>query len=161
MIAKRGRRGVAALAVVLVTVGLAAGLASAADGRVAFAEVTSGSRAANLPGERMDDVATVLRTASGARSRLRAWGLSTAAVRRVDFRRKSLIVMLAEYQPSGGFRARVSRVVVRGRTATVTAAVRYEGGDVAVSDLERPWVVVAVDRRAVADVRREVRILRR
>jgi hypothetical protein len=155
---------VAALAAVVVAVAatatLAAGFAAAAGGHVAFRELTSGSRGANLPGERLDDVATVLRSATAAKRRLRAWGLDTAAARGVDFKRKSLIVMLAEYQPSGGFRARVSRIAVQGRQAVVTAAVRYEGGDLAVADLERPWVVVAVDRRAVARVRGEVRIRR-
>ena len=162
---RAGTRSAALLALLAVLAAvaalLAASVAGAADGRVAFREVTSGARAANLPGERMDDVATVLRTAAGARRRLRDWGLDTTAARRVDFRRKSLIVMLAEYQPSSGFRARVQRVAVRGRRATLTAGVRYEGGDVAASVLERPWVVVAVDRRAVARVRGEVRILRR
>jgi hypothetical protein len=138
----------------------AAGSATAGSGQVTFRELTAGSRGANLPGERMADVGQVLRSASQATRRLRAWGLDPSAARAVDFRRKSLIAVLAEYHPSGGYRARVSRVVVRGRKVVVTARVRYEGGDFAVSDLERPWVVVAVDRAAVARVSGAVQVRR-
>ena len=139
-----------------------AALAAAAAGRsITFRELDAGSRAAITPGEPEHDAAAVLRSAAGARKRLRAWGLDTAAVGRVDFRRKSLVVVLADYQPSGGYRARVSRIVVDGARATVSAKVRREGGDFTTADLERPWVVVAVGRRAVANVRGAVRVVRR
>jgi hypothetical protein len=154
-----------ALTVALVALIAAAAVAtaSAGAGQLAFRELTSGSRGANLPGERTQDVGQVLRSASQATRRLRAWGLDTAAVRSVDFDRESLIAVLADYQPNGGYRARVSRVVVRGGEAIVTADVSDEtaDGEFTVSDLERPWVVVAVDRRAVARVRDDVRIRRR
>ena len=78
----------------------------------------------------------------------------------MDFERESLIAVLAEYQPTGGYRARVSRVVVEGRQAVVTASVRYEGGELATQSIERPWVVVSLKRAALAGVRSEVRIRR-
>jgi hypothetical protein len=55
----------------------------------------------------------------------------------------------------------VPGVAGRGGGATVRAAVRYVGGDLAPAALPRPWVVVAVARRSVANVRGAVRIVRR
>lgn len=131
--------------------------AAAASGRLAFQEVVHGSRATNVRGESMRTQGRVLRDRSEALRLLRAWGLDTAVTKDVNFERRHLIVVLAEYQPSGGYRARVSRVVVDGREAVVTARVRYEGGDFATQSVERPWVVVSV-RRALAGVRSEVRV---
>lgn len=150
-----------ALAAVCVTLLAMAGAASAMSGRVAHRELASGVRAANLPGERLRDVARVLRSKAEAARVLRAWGLDGAAAKKVDFRHKSLIVVLAEYQPHAGFRARVSDVTVHGRQATVTAAVRDESGELSAAVLERPWVVVAVNRASVAGVRGEARVRRR
>lgn len=161
-LATQGWRGVSALTVALVAIVGAAGSAegdtSAATGRASFHEVTQGSRANNLPGESMRAGGRVLRDASQANRVLRAWDLDTAAAKSVDFRREALIVVLAEYQPTGGYRARVSGVAVHGRQAVVTTSVRYEGGDVATQSIERPWVVVALKRAALAGVRSEVRI---
>ena len=164
-IAKHGWGGVAALTVALITLSALAGVAgsaesdaSAATGRAAFREVMQGSRASNLPGENMRAAGRVLRSAAQAHRLLRAWDLDLAAVRSVDFQRETLIVVLAEYQPSGGYRARVSGVAVRGGQAVVTASVRYEGGDIATQSIERPWVVIAVKRAALAGVRSEVRL---
>jgi hypothetical protein len=161
-LARRGLRCVAALtatlaAIVGVTTGTS-GDASATSGRMAFHEVMEGSRAANLPGERMRAGARVLRNASQAAGVLRAWGLDSESTKSVDFDRESVIVVLAEYQPTGGYRARVSRVVVRDREAVVTGSVRYEGGELATQSIERPWVVIALKRTALAGVRRAVRI---
>jgi hypothetical protein len=156
----RGAR-LLALTIALIAAAAVTSTASAGSGQVTFRELTSGSRAANLPGERKQDVGQVLRSASEATSQLREWGLDTAAVRSVDFSRKSVVAVLADYASSGGYRTRVSRVIVRDGRAVVTADVRYEGGDFAVSDLERPWVLVAVDRRAVARVRDDVLVRRR
>jgi hypothetical protein len=161
MRAVRGKRGrIALLLTLLAMVAAAAGSAAAgaASGRVGFHEVTAGSRGAIMPGERPHAVGLVLRSASQAKGALRDWGLDPAEVKSVDFSRKSLIVVLAEWQNSGGYRAHVSRVIVRGREAVVTTAVRYEGGELAVADLERPWVVVAVNRARVARVARDVRV---
>jgi hypothetical protein len=138
--------------------GSAQGDASQASGRASFREVMQGSRANNLPGESMRAGGRVLRNASQADRVLRAWDLDTAAAKSVDFQREALIVVLAEYQPTGGYRARVSDVVVRGGHAVVTAGVRYEGGDLATQSIERPWVVIAVKRSALAGVRSEVRV---
>jgi hypothetical protein len=154
----RARRTFLALVAVVLTVG-AAGVAAASTS-VTFRALDAGSRAAITPGEPKGDSALVLRTATGARKRLRAWGLGTAAVRGVDFRHKSLVVLLAAYQPSGGYRARVSRIAVDGARATVTATVRHEG-DFSTADLERPWVIVAVRRHAVATARGAVRVVLR
>lgn len=134
--------------------------ADAASGtvHVAFREVFAGTRGFNLPGERQGSHGRVLRTRTQAVRLLRSWGADFRAAKRVDFSRESLIVMLAAYQPTGGYRARVSQVGVQRREATLTASVRYEGGDFATQSLERPWVVVAVRRRALANVRDQVRI---
>jgi hypothetical protein len=155
----RARRTLAVLVALVLAVG-AAGVAAASTS-VTFRELDADSRAAITPGEPTSDAALVLRTAAGARKRLRAWGLGTAAVRHVDFRHKSLVVLLAAYQPSGGYRARVSRIAVAGARATVTATVRHEGGDFSTADLERPWVIVAVGRHAVANARGAVRVVLR
>lgn len=161
-IAKLRYAGVAALIVTLLAlaglVGPAQGAASAAGGGVMFHELTEGSRGAILPGERQSADGRVLRNASEAARVLRGWGLDSSATKAVDFSHESLIVVLATWQPSGGYRARVSRVVVQGRQAVVTAGVRREGGDFASSSLERPWVVVAVKRAAVAGVGSAVRL---
>lgn len=138
------------------------GDASAAGGRagagVPFREVMQGTRANNLPGENMRAAGRVLRNAAQAHRVLRAWDLDLAAAKSVDFQRESLIVVLAGYQPTGGYRARVSGVAVRGGQAVVTASVRYEGGDIATQSVERPWVVIALKRAALAGVRSAVRL---
>jgi uncharacterized protein involved in type VI secretion and phage assembly len=164
-IATHGWGRVAALSVALITLSALAGMAgsaqgdaSAASGRAAFHEVTHGSRANNLPGEDMRAAGRVLRSAAQAHRVLRAWDLDLGAAKSVDFRREALIVVLAEYQPTGGYRARVSGVTVRGRQAVVTAGVRFEGGDVATQSIERPWVVIALKRAALAGVRSAVRL---
>jgi hypothetical protein len=162
-IATHGWGGVAALTVALVALaGNAEGGASAAGGRAGaglpFREVMQGARANNLPEENMRAAGRVLRNAAQARRVLRAWDLDLAAAKSVDFQRETLIVVLAEYQPTGGYRARVSGVAVRGGRAVVTASVRYEGGDIATQSVERPWVVIAVKRAALAGGRSEVRL---
>ena len=153
----------AAPIVLLLTIAIAiaggAGAASAAGARVAHHEITAGSRGANLPGERLQDVGRVLRSRAGATRVLGKWGLDRAAVKGVDFKRRSLIVVLANYRPSAGYRASVASVVVRGGEAVVTADVRFEAaGKLVAQDLERPWVVVSVKRADVARVRPEVRV---
>ena len=152
--------GLAALLTLFVLLTGTAGAATAGRGPVAFRELAFGSRGFNLPGEKKRDVGRVLRSAPQAAAVLRSWGLGTAPVRAVDFAHESLVVMLASYQPSGGYRVRVSRLVVRGREAVLTAGVRYEGGEYATSSLERPWVVVAVRRARVSAARGAVRIRR-
>jgi hypothetical protein len=139
--------------------GAGAGAAAAAGGRVAHREITAGSRGANLPGERLQALGRVLRSRAGAMRVLRAWGLDHEAVKGVDFRRQSLVVVLAPYEPTAGYRARVASVVVRGREAVVSTRVRFEAvGKLVAQDLERPWVVVAVRRASVAHVRDVPRI---
>jgi len=157
-------QGCSWLAASFVSLLVAAGLAgstplaaSAASGRVAFTQLMDGSRGANLPGEGMSAGVRLVRTAGQAARVLRAWGLDTAATKSVDFTRQNVFVVLAEYQPTGGYRARVSNVVVSGREAMVTASVRYEGGELATQSIERPWVAIAVRKSAVAKVR-DVRI---
>jgi hypothetical protein len=132
--------------------------ASAASGPVAFREVTQASRGFDMPGESTLALGRVARSASQTATVLRAWGLESASTKSVNFARESVIVMLAPSQPTGGYRARVSRVLVRGHEAVLTASVRYEGGQLATQSVERPWVMVAVKRSSVARVRRNVRI---
>ncbi|HTN26095.1 MAG TPA: hypothetical protein VL120_19045 [Solirubrobacteraceae bacterium] len=147
------------LVALAIAAGAGAGAASAAGGQVAHHEIIAGSRGANLPGERLRDVGRVLRSRGEATRVLGKWGLDRAAVKGVDFSRHSLIVVLANYRPSAGYRARVASVVVRGRETVVTADVRFEAaGKLVAQDLERPWVVVAVKRAAVARVNPEVRV---
>jgi hypothetical protein len=165
-IATQGWGGVAALTVALAalvgTAGSAEGGGSATSGRaggpVPFREVMQGARANNLPGENMRAAGRVLRGQAQAHRVLRAWDLDFAAAKSVDFKREALIVVLAEYQPTGGYRARVSGVAVRSGQAVVTASVRYGGGDIVTQSVERPWVVIAVKRAALAGVRSEVRL---
>jgi hypothetical protein len=142
----------------LAVTGPASGVAEAGDGGVMFHELTKGSRGAIVPGESKDADGRVLRTAAEAARVLRSWGLDSSATKSVDFDRDSLIVVLTGWQSSGGYRARVARVVVQGRQAVVTAGVRREGGDMASSSLERPWVVVTVKRSALAEVGSRVRL---
>ena len=161
-LATHGWGVVTALTVALVAIvgiaGSADGYTSTATGRASFRELTQGSRANNLAGEDMRAGGRVLRNASEANRVLRAWDLYTAVAKSVDFRREALIVVLAEYQPTGGYRARISDVVVRGRQAVVTAGVRYEGGELATQSIERPWVVIALKRAALEGARNEVRV---
>jgi hypothetical protein len=164
-IATHGWAGVAASAVALLALlapagmaGSAQGDASAASGRAPFREVMHGSRANNLPGEDMHAAGRVLRSAAQAHRVLRAWDLDLTAAKSMDFQRESLIVVLAAYQPTGSYRARVVGVAARGGQAVVTASVRYEGGDIATQSVERPWVVIAVRRAALDGVRSEVRL---
>lgn len=156
------KRAVAALIVALLAMvgpaSIARGDASAAGGGMLFHELTKGSRGAIMPGEPKGADGRVMRSASDATRVLGGWGLDAGATRSVDFRRDSLIVVLTPWQPSGGYRARVSRVVVQGRQAVVTAGVRREGDEFTSSSLMRPWVVVAVKRAAVAGVGNQVRI---
>jgi hypothetical protein len=149
------------LAVVLVALAAAGavggGDATAASGAVTFNEVARGTRDFNLPSESMSASGRVLRSASQGARQLRTWGIDAKAIDGVDFSRQSAIVFLAAYQPTGGYRAEVSKVVAIGRRAVVTARVRYEGAEVTAASITRPWVVVALKRSALARVR-EVRI---
>jgi hypothetical protein len=144
--------------VALMTAGaVAGGDATAASGNVTFNEVVRGTRDFNLPSESMSGSGRVLRSASQAERRLKAWGIDAKAIDGIDFSRRSAIVFLAAYQPTGGYRAGISKVVVLGHRAVVTAQVRYEGGEVAAASTTRPWVVVALKRSALTRVR-DVRI---
>lgn len=138
--------------------GGAVGDAAAQSAGVVFSEVMHGTRDFNMPAEPADGSGRVVRSAAQTTRLLRAWGIDPGAATHVDFARDSAIVLLAPYQPTGGYRAHVSKVVARGRSAVVTAQVRYEGGEVAAASIARPWVVVAVKRSAVAGVRGDVRL---
>ena len=159
---RQGCVSAAVLAVALLAIAAVAdrfgSSASAASGSVAFSEVLQGSRGFNLPNEREAASARVLRSASQAKRQLRAWGIDTAAVANVNFARDSAIVVLAAYQPTGGYRTRITKIRALGRQAIVTASIRYEGGEVVASSIERPWVVVVVKRSALAGVRADARL---
>jgi len=162
---RQGCANAAVLAVaLLVTVAVADRFgqnASAASGSVAFSEALHGSRGFNLPDEREAASARVLRSASQAKRQLRSRGIDPAAVEKVNFARESAIVLLAAYQPTGGYRARITKIRALGRQAVVTASVRFEGGEVVASSIERPWVVVVVKRSALAGVGTDARLLLR
>jgi len=130
---------------------------AAAAGPLPFREVSQGARGFEMPGESMLARGRVARSASQAAKALRAWGLDPTATKSVNFARESAIVVLAPYQPTGGYRARVSQVLVRGREAALTGSVRYEGGETAAASIERPWVVITVKRASLSRVR-DVRI---
>jgi protease stability complex PrcB-like protein len=138
--------------------GRTVGDAAAASGSVAFSEVARGTRDFNLPAERLEASARVVRSAAQAARQLRAWGIDAGATAGIDFARQSAIVVLAPYQPTGGYRARISKVVALGRTAVVRGQVRYEGGEIAAASITRPYVVVAAKRSALAGVRGDVRL---
>jgi hypothetical protein len=157
----RTRAGLASALALVLLLGAGAAASAAGGGLVAFHELSFGSRGFNMPGEQKQDVGRVLRSAPQAAAVLRSWGLDTSSLKSVDFSRQSLVVMLASYQPSGGYRARVMRLVVHGREAVLTASVRREGGEWTTSDLERPWVVVTARRSALAAARGAVRVVRR
>ena len=154
---RHGCSGVAALVAALIVLIAIAGRfgadASAAAGSVAFSEALQGSRGFNLPNEREAASARVLRSASQAARQLRAWGIEPAATAKVDWSRQSAVVLLAAYQPTGGYRARITKITALGRQVVVSASVRFEGGEVVASSIERPWVVVVVKRSALAGVR--------
>jgi hypothetical protein len=163
LVAKRlvrhGCAGTIALAIVLLMVlGTGAGGdAAAAAGSVAFAEAGQGTRDFNMASESEAASGRVLRSAAQATRQLRAWGIDAGAAKGIDFSRQSAIVFLAAYQPTGGYRARISKVVALGNHAVLSAQVRYEGGEVAAASITRPWVVVTAKRSALARVR-DVRI---
>jgi hypothetical protein len=146
-----------ALVALLAAGAVAGGDAPAASGNVTFSEVVRGTRDFNLPSESMSASGRVLRSTSQAARQLRAWGIDADVIDGIDFSRQGAIVFLAAYQPTGGYRARISNVVVLGDRAVVTAQVRYEGGEVAAASITRPWVVVALKRPALARVR-DIRI---
>jgi hypothetical protein len=161
-LARHGCRSatVAVVALVALVAGggaIAGGEATATSGNVAFSEVVHGTRDFDLPSESMSASGRVLHSASQAAKQLDVWGIDTEAVDSIDFSRQSAIVFLASYQPTGAYRARISKVVALGQRATVTVRVRYEGGETAAASATRPWVVVALKRSALARVR-DVRI---
>jgi hypothetical protein len=147
-----------ALLVIAGAVLATAGAASASGGRIAFREVAFASRGFNIMGEDKASCGRVLRTAAEATRLLRSWGLPTTVVKSTDFSRTSLVAVIAPYEPSSGYRARVARVDVYGHGAVITGAVGYEGGEMSSSSLERPWVVLAVSRSALAGVRRDAHV---
>jgi hypothetical protein len=149
---------IAALLMLVAIAGRFGADASAASGSVAFSEALQGSRGFNLPNERDVASARVLRSASQAQRQLRAWGIEPAATATVDWARQSAVVLLAAYQPTGGYRARIAKISALGRRLVVTASVRFEGGEVVASSIERPWVVVVVKRSAVAGVRGDAQL---
>ncbi len=130
--------------------------ARVAAGAIPFEEVGAG-RVAATPGGELParPQARILRSASGAISLLRRWGIAGAVdrVRRLDFTRRAAIVVLADERASTGYRARVSTVAVSGATVEVTATVRRPSGINDGQAVSRPWVVVSVARPAVAGAR--------
>ncbi len=127
-------------------------------GWVAFRETGEGTRAFNLPGEPRGTVGRVLRSGPESYRVLRELGVDRATTKALNWRRESAVVVLSAWVPTGGYRARVERIDVHGHEAVVNARVRYEGGDVATQSLERPWVVIAVKRSALAGVRNDVKV---
>jgi len=132
--------------------------ASAATGTLKFREVTQGSRGFEVRGESAAASGRVARSASQAATVLRGWGVDSAATRSVDFARDSAILVMATYQQSGGYRARVSRVRMQGRQVMLTGSVRHEGGELATQSIERPWVLITVKRASLARASRNVRV---
>jgi hypothetical protein len=139
-----------------------AGGASVADAkaaRVDFHELAYGGS----PGQTVvpdAPVARIVRDAQAARTLLQTWDIDPARTRvgAVDFTRRAVIVLLAGFRPTAGYRARVLATDLAGGTATVTAAVTRPRGLVA-DVVARPWVVVSVPRAAVARARPEVRVV--
>jgi hypothetical protein len=157
-----GSNGARAVLALMCSMVVLAGAASVADGRAArvdFHELAYGGS----PGQTVvpdAPVARIVRDAQAARTLLRTWDIDPARTRvgAVDFARRSVIVLLAGFRPTAGYRARVLTADLAGGMATVTAAVIRPRGLVA-DVVARPWVVVSVPRAAVARARPEVRVV--
>ena len=94
----------------------------------------------------------LVRSKAGAARVLRAWDLERAipAANRVDFARKSLVIVLGGSVPDSAHRLAVRRVSVASRRVSVRADVPRREGAIGATVISRPYTLVAVDRDDVA-----------
>jgi hypothetical protein len=111
--------------------------------------------------------ARIVRDAPAFDALLAEWGIdqwqmqsarSRAAA--VDFRRRSLIVLLDSQKPDTGYVDLVGEIDVVGRTATLTATTFTRRG-IHLDAFANPWAMVSVPRAAVARVAPGLRVVTR
>lgn len=107
-------------------------------------------------------VARVVRDAPAARALLTALEMDRALPRvaAVDFRRRSLVVVLGDWRPNPSYGLLVGAIDVAGGTATLTATVVVRAGGHA-DVIARPWTIVSVPRAGVAGAAPEVPVVLR
>lgn len=109
--------------------------------------------------ENLGPVARIVRDAPSFDALLAEWQLQGTRARAaaVDFRRRSLIVLLDSEKPDSGYVDLVGGIDVAGRTATLTATVFRRSG-IRLDAFASPWAIVSVPRAAVARAAPEVRV---
>jgi hypothetical protein len=109
-----------------------------------------------------EPAARIVRDAPALDALLAEWGMERARSRvgAVDFRRRSLIVLLDRARSDTGYVDWVGGVDVAGPTATLTATVfRLLGFHL--DAFANPWAIVSVPRAAVARAAPELRVVMR
>jgi len=104
-------------------------------------------------------VARVVHDGKAARALLSAWSMEKAPrlLTTVDFRRRSLVVVLGGWMPSPGFVLLPGAVTERDGAVAFTGTVFRRGGGSA-TVLAQPWAMVSVPREAVATVAPDVAV---
>jgi hypothetical protein len=123
---------------------------AAASGALRYSVVTSGTIADQGRGGRARG--RLMRSKASAARALRAWELDRAvpAAGRVDYARKSLVIVLGGSVPDTAYRLTVRRVSVASRRVSVRADVRRPAGAVGGMAISRPYTLLTVDRDDVA-----------
>lgn len=147
-----------ALVTALVVVGTLSICGAAAAKPVGFHLVAVGSASDGQTVAPPEPAARIVRDAGSARALFQAWGMDRPLRRAapIDFRRRSLIVLIDGWMPDPGYVNLVGAVDVTGGTTTLTATLFHRGGGSA-TVLARPWAIVSVPRGAVAQAAPEVR----
>ena len=127
-----------------------AGVPAAASRTVPHTVVKSGSIADQGQGGAARG--RLVRTKASAARALRGWDLERAipAANRVDYARKSLVIVLGGSVPDTAHRLAVQRVSVASRRVSVRAEIRHPAGAMGGQAISRPYVLLAVDRDDVA-----------
>lgn len=104
--------------------------------------------------------ADLVRSATAAQKLLRSWNMQRAAgaARRVDYQRRSLIVVLGAGAPDTAYRLRARRVVVRDGRLDVRLDLLRDKDKLGGQSLSRPYVLLSVKRDAVSKVRGTARV---
>ena len=72
----------------------------------------------------------------------------------IDFSRESVVFLLSEQKPTGGYTLEVRKIVREGPTLVVDAKVNAPPADaMTIQALTRPYAIVAVPKEDVSDVR--------
>lgn len=148
--------------------GLASGCALVACGTAhATSAVVRPVAAGSVFAGSQEPTARIVRDAPAFDALLAEWGISEwqmqnarSGAAAVDFRRRSLIVLLDSQKPDTGYVDLIGGVDVVGRTATLTATVFHRSG-FALDAFANPWAIVSVPRAVVARAAPEVRVTMR